>query len=59
MKNYDLIVVGGGISGVAASVSAAKESVIRSDLLRSAVLYGKTGIFCFFYVENPENGCIV
>ena len=59
MKKYDLIVVGGGISGVAAAVSAAREGI-------SVLLIEKTGslggamsdslVYPFMKFRMPESG---
>lgn len=61
MKKYDLIVVGGGLTGVAAAVSAAREGV-QVLLLEKAGALGGAMSNCFVYpfmmywTKSPETG---
>ena len=61
MKKYDLIVVGGGLTGVAAAVSAAREG-LQVLLLEKAGALGGAMSNCFVYpfmkywTNHPETG---
>lgn len=61
MKKYDLIVVGGGLTGVAAAVSAAREGM-QVLLLEKAGALGGAMSNCFVYpfmmywTKSPETG---
>ena len=61
MKKYDLIVVGGGLTGVAAAVSAAREG-LQVLLLEKAGALGGAMRNCFVYpfmkywTNHPETG---
>ena len=59
MKNYDLVVVGGGLSGVAGAVSAAREGltvllVERSGCLGGAMSNNLVYPFVFFYATDEK-----
>ena len=61
VKKYDLIVVGGGLTGVAAAVSAAREGM-QVLLLEKAGALGGAMSNCFVYpfmmywTKSPETG---
>ena len=61
MKHYDLIVVGGGLTGVAAAVSAAREGTSVLLVEASGVLGGAMSVnlvypFMRFWTKDPESG---
>lgn len=60
MKKYDLIVAGGGLSGVAAAVSAAREGldvllVEKNGCLGGAISNNLVYPFMVFWMRNPED----
>lgn len=61
MKKYDLIVAGGGLTGVAAAVSAAREGlqvllVERMGCLSGAMANSLVYPFMIFWMNDPETG---
>ena len=60
MEKYNLIVAGGGLSGVAAAVSAAREGlkvliVEKSGCLSGAMANSLVYPFMIFWMQNPED----
>lgn len=61
MEKYNLIVAGGGLSGVAAAVSAAREGlrvllVERAGCLGGAMSNSLVYPFMIFWMKDPQNG---
>ena len=61
MKQYDLIVVGGGLTGVAAAVSAAREGLLvllveKSGALGGAMTNNLIYPFMKYWTMDPETG---
>ena len=61
MEKFDLIVVGGGLTGVAAAVSAAREGlrvllVEASGCLGGAMTVNMVYPFMRFWTKDPESG---